>query len=816
MKITVRISIFILILLTGLAAVAIYWTFYRPLPNYSATHELPGLHQPVDIHWDSFGVPHIYGSSPEDLYYAVGYVHAQDRLWQMTLNQLLAEGRFAEYLGEEFVEFDIHQRTLGFWETARRIEESAPRDLIELLEAYARGVNDYVEQNRRNLPIEFTLLDVDPPEWSPAHSFAMSRLMSWEMNVSWWSKPIFAWFGDRYSDIQLREITPTYEDHFPVMMNEALSRQAAGSLFETMMTDEAVRSLAGRAGVRVGSNAWAVSGDRTDTGDPILAGDPHLALSIPGHWYELHLSLDGENLAGATIPGAPIIVLGQNNHYAWSMTNMMIDDTDFFIEKPHPDDPNLYVADSLDGEPIYESYQWRDELIRINGSDDRIVQIKETRNGPVISSIHPDSSFFGDYEVSMRWTGHDASQELWALYQINWGQDMEQFTSALESFRSPGQNFIYADRDGNIAIFSAGAVPIRQGNPLQFRPGWDPDAGWQGTIPFRQLPRVVNPESGYVANANNKLATDDYPWYISSFWESPSRIQRIEEYFLNHDTLHVELIRQMQNDVVSVHAREFVEEILPVLRRNASDYQFAEAIPYLEAWDYSYEPGSAAASILDLFMIRLADNTLRGLIGDEGYEAFIRVENVPVRVMTRLFAENSRLLDNPIHPEFSNRDELIAGSMDETIQWLRDTQGRDPIDWQWENLHTVTLEPPLLGEAAGSDEAPAIFRMIVRNLLSKGPYPVSGNGLTVNKGEYHWFDPFEIFIGPSIRRIIDFSEPGRSLSVLPTGQSGNPLSDFYGDQTDLWLNGQYRYFYRDSTFFRDISYQTTRLTPRPD
>ncbi len=814
MKTVLRIALFLLILILGVSALAIYWTFYKPLPDYSAVVELPGLNSNVDIHWDTFGVPHIYADNEEDLYYAVGYVHAQDRLWQMTFTQIAAEGRFAEFLGEDLIEFDKYQRTLGFWETAERIEQEAPEEIHTVLEAYSRGVNDFVEQNKGNLPVEFMLLGIEPIEWTPTHSYAISRLMAWEMNISWWSKLTYAHLAENLPMSVLQELFPRYDDTYPTMMNEQQSLQAAEAVMPILDTEFRFRSMTGRKGTSVGSNAWAVDGSRTHSGMPILAGDPHMGISMPGHWYEMHQSVQNHTITGATIPGSPVVVLGQNNDFAWSLTNMMADDTDFFLEIQNPDHSDQYLADSLNGEAIYRDYENQDEVIRVKDNDDIHYRFRKTMHGPIITDIYPNVEIADDRLISMKWTGHQVSHEIYALYQINRSENLESFREALGYFHTPGQNFTYADREGNIAIFSAARLPIRDFNPLLFRPGWDPDYDWYDWIDFDEMPRIINPETGYVANANNKLHTDSYPHYIATFWEPPSRIERIEEFLAEVDTVDANIFQQMQFDSYSVHAREIVELILPILRLSSDEFDYTVVAPYLENWDFQYLPESTAASVLDAFFIKLTRNTMSDLMSEEVLTNFMRLENVPVRVMTRLLMEDSFLFNNQQTDVTETRDDIIAQSMQDAIDWLTEQYGPEPFLWRWENLHTVSLAPPLFRDAIKEEDASITLKMIVNNLMSKGPYAAPGHGMSLNKGEYSWLEPFEMTLGPSIRRIVDFSDRGRSHSILPTGQSGNPLSEFFGDQTELWLQGQYRYIYQDSTFFHETSYQTMQLVPR--
>lgn len=813
MRFILKLLIFFGILLIGITILSVYWTFYSPLPEYNSNLELNGLHEQVDVHWDPYAVPYIYAKNEDDLYFTIGYIHAQERLWQMTLSQIAAEGRFAEFLGEDLIEFDIYQRTLGFWETAQRIEAEAPDSLIHMLEQYSAGVNEFVRRNENSLPVEFTLLDVEPIEWTPTHSFALSRLMAWDQNIHWWSELTYAYLAEQMEPYNFQQLIPVYDDQYPTTLSEDQSASFASATMPFLETEMNVRSLLQKKGTQFGSNAWAVNGNKTNSGLPILAGDPHMGLSIPGFWYEVSYHSPNHKISGATIPGSPFVVLGQNEHLGWSMTNIMSDDTDFFSEQINPENSNEYIVDSVtDSITAYQEFQERREIIEVKDSDDEFHIVRSTKHGPIISDIHPDSSL-GDKVISMSWMGHEVSQELWAVYKMNHAESMTQFRNAVEMFDSPGMNFIYADREDNIAIFTGANLPIRDYNPLMFRHGWDPSYDWQSTIPFDELPHVVNPEEGFVAHANNKMHTDSYPHYISTFWEPPSRIIRINQFLEASDSLDAEFIENMQYDVYSEQAREITEMILPILRSGENADELETALSYLENWNYEYTPSSSAASIFDLFFINLSKNVLVDDIGTDAFDNLARLEHLPVMIMNEMLRNNSMFFDDENTTTTETRDQLVRESMAQTLQQLNDEFGSEPFEWRWENVLEFTLRPPLLGEASQSPEAPGFFKMIVNNLFSKGPYTVRGNTMSINKAQYSWEFPFEMRLGPSIRRIVDFSSPERSRTVLPTGQSGNPLSTNYGDQTNLWLDGRYRFIYQDSTFFQESSYQTMTLSP---
>ncbi|MGM0547037.1 MAG: penicillin acylase family protein [Bacteroidota bacterium] len=809
---TLRIALFLLIIVVGIAGIAIYWTFYRPLPNYQANLEHSNISQQVDIHWDTHGVPHIYAADKNDLYYTLGYVHAQDRLWQMTLSQLAAEGRFSEFLGKDLLPYDKLQRTIGFWRIAQQIEATLSDSTKDLLQAYADGVNNYIDNNPKNLPIQFTLADMSPIRWTPTHSIALARMMAWELNLAWKSELNYTYFAEHLPEEKFEQLLPDNDDFYSDDLSATSSW--ADALIPFVDKNESLNKLMGKQGSHVGSNAWAVSAEKSSTGAPLLAGDPHLGLDMPGKWYEVHLNVDGQNLSGATLAGAPIVILGQNDHLAWSLTNIMLDDTDFFVEAVNPDNREEYVLDSLASDAIYEEFELQQEVIKIKGADDTLFTRKLTNHGPVISDVFPEQDYIDDRVITMQWTGLDVSNEVEALFTMNWAQDFEEFQEGAYDFKVPGQNFIYADKDGNIAQLSMANIPIRDENPVLLREGWNPDYDWQGYVPDDELPTIINPDRGWVANANTSPTSDEYPYYLSIYWEPDSRINRIEEYLTENERLTPQLFQQMQNDNYSSFSQDLVQQILPVLKEADRD-EFETVISYLENWDYTYGKSETAASITDVFMINLAQNTLGDEMEEEAYENFVRFSSMPLRTLERLMRNGSTLFDDVTTEDtVETRDDIIIKSMEETVSFLEQTYGDEPFEWRWEQLHTITFKPQLFAEAADDPEAPNALKLIVNNLLSEGPHPVSGHDMSINNGEYSWNEPFEMILGPSIRRIIDFGDLSRTWSINATGQSGNPLSQYYGDQTESWLDGQYKFLYQDSTFFNENQYNTMIFTPK--
>jgi penicillin amidase len=371
-------------------------------------------------------------------------------------------------------------------------------------------------------------------------------------------------------------------------------------------------------------------------------------------------------------------------------------------------------------------------------------------------------------------------------------------------------NVIYADTAGNIGLFTMAGIPVRSGNPIALRPGWKPKLDWKGYVPFKELPAIINPQKGWVANANNPVV-DSSDYYISVYWQSPSRYHRIKHYLSEDTTFSVQTFQEMQYDVYSDYAKTVTKLILPVLK-SAPDSGFAVAIDYLENWNYNYNTSETAASILDEFLIRLSANVFRDEMGTDAYKSFIRYSAKPARALLRYLKSDSSFFDDVRTPQKETEKQMIRKSMHQVLTFLKGEYGDQPVNWRWGNVHTLTLKPSLFGKAAESSNASRVLKMIVNNLFAKGPYPMPGNNMTINNGEYQWNDPFGMVLGPSIRRIIDLSNMHKSLSIMPGGQSENPFSDYYNDQTQSWLKGRYKTLMQDSSLFQ--KYTVMKLVPR--
>lgn len=832
MRILLKAVLLILMIVLSLVALGTYVTFYRAMPDYEGEVSVPGIGSQVLVKWDEYQVPHVFADSDDDLYFAVGYIHAQERIWQMTLSQLSSEGRFAEFFGVDWVKYDRHIRTIGIPDISRKIVDGLPADEVGRLEAYARGVNTWVSTNREKLPLEFVLLDVEPIEWEPHHSVGAWRMLGWEMNVSWWAEITYGYLRRRIGEPRWRELLPDYAGTYTPMLDvgtdslvsdtlrsltpglegaEGAGGATGGGAASTAMAfadvDRSLRSILGSSGSLFGSNAWAISGRKSASGFPMLAGDPHQGLSLPARWYEIHMNRNGQNVAGVTIPGIPYIIMGQNDGMAWNFTNMMADQTDFFEERLLPGTPGFYQSNTPEG-IAYQPIRIEREVIRIKDASDEVITIRYTDHGPLINEVY-EGQILSDVSLSMRWVGFEPTNELSPLYRLNWIDRFEALRPAVEGFGVPGLNLVYADVGGNIAKLMLARIPVRNYDNVGFAQGWESTHRWTGHIEYDAFPHEINPDTGYVADANQR---SDAPFHIGSFNEPDSRYDVIAGALANNPSLTSEQMMALQLETLSDQARELTEAILPVLQRAGAGAQIGDAMNYLLNWDYRYERSATAATIFEVFFMKLAEKSLKDDMGQTGWDAFIRNDQLPLRVVRNMVLNNSRFFDDRDTPAVETRDTMIVRAMTEAVRMLTDSLGTEPINWRWENMHQVSFESPYFANKQSAPKG-GYQQLVVTYILNRGPFGVRGHTTSPISGQYRWDAPFRQVAGASWRRVIDLANTAQSWSVIPGGQSGNALSPAYDNQLDLWLDGKYRIFDHNSEVrFRE---DMTSLTLNP-
>jgi penicillin G amidase len=789
----------LVLLIVGVGAA--YYLVTKSFPKTSGTEKVQGLQAAVQIYRDSYGVPHIFAASDHDGYYAIGYVHAQERLFQMELIRRAGMGRLSEILGEAALPADEMLRTLGLWRTAKKNAESLDPLVRSALQAYADGVNAFIESHRGSLPIEFDMLRFEPEPWTVGQSLVVSRLMAWELNFSRWTDILMGVLTQKFGEERAREVFPNWPSGAPFILPKE-GKQKSTSVLPTqlMQADLSYRKLMGINDVSSGSNAWVISGTKTKSGKPIVANDPHLVLMAPARWFELHLHTPDVDVAGPTIAGVPFVVIGRNERIAWGVTNAMMDDADYYVEEVDSvQHPTKFMFDN-EWQPIKQYI----DTIFVKDSLPVVYTSYWTQHGPIVNRIEPDAQFSPQL-ISMRWTGNDPSDEARTFYLINRAANWTDFKEALKSFGSPAQNFVYGDVDGHIGYITGGKLPIRtvksamvpfSGNTSQFE--------WKGYVPLDKMPQSFDPPEGYIATANNKIIDDSYPYYIASNWEPPWRAERINEVLKNQDKFSVEDMQHLQLDLVSVQARQLVPVILKAFDSvDVRNEDVKMALTYFRTWNFEMTKNDVATTLFEDFFLKTIHNTFDDEFGSQLIGLYDTLASVPMTVMTELLEKDSSAwFDNIATPEVETKNDIIRKSLEDAVNDLKGLLGGELKEWQWGRLHKIEFRH--------------IFsaNKLLGPIFDIGPFAVGGSHATIWKGDFSLSHPFANTVGPSTRQVFDLSDMNNTRAVTPPGESGQVFSAHYSDQVQLWLLGEYRRM----PMQRDVIEQTCRdvLTLEPE
>ncbi|MCL6430391.1 MAG: penicillin acylase family protein [Anaerolineae bacterium] len=762
--------------LTPIFGTVLSWLGRRRLPRVSGRLRLRSLEGVVEVLRDRWGVPHIYAQSVHDVMFAQGYVHAQERLWQMDWSRRLAAGRLAEVLGEAALPLDRWVRILGLRraaEAALPLLDGEPRAWVE---AYVAGVNACMA--REPLPIEFTLLRYEPEPWTAVDSLSWGKVLGWNLSTNWEAELLRARLIARIGAKEAAALEPPYPDRCPYILPPGTDYSDLG--------DEALRRARRAADVGglgtvpgIGSNNWVLAGTRTASGKPILANDMHLILGVPAIWYENHLSGGGLEVTGVTFPGVPGVVAGHNAHVAWGFTNGFPDVQDLYMER---------LRRLEDGRVQYELRgEWRDarvvhEAIRVRGGKTVTEEVIITGHGPIINALAPDLA--GEQPLALRWTGHDPDAIIRALHGMDRARSCDEFYEALRHWSVPVQNTVYADTEGNIGFCHAGRVPIRAaGDGRVPVPGWTGEYEWTGYIPFEHLPHLHNPPQGYIVTANNRVVGDDYPYWLGNDHCTGDRAQRIIELIEARERTDLGYVQEMQFDQLSPAARAVAAHLA---RLEPADGELTSIVQVFCAWDGQLDKGSVAAALFELFIPRFVQLALKERLGDLTAH-YLGKGPTPVLAETTMLGCRAwewveRALSHPTEVGFDaqTRDRLAAEALREVAAGLREELGPDMANWTWGRLHRLTFEH-LLGRSK-----------LLAPFFNRGPYPVGGDATTIwatgpSTAELRG----ETLTGPPYRFIVDLGDPGRSLSLLAPGQSGHPVSPHYDDQIEAWFSKGY-------------------------
>ena len=758
----------------------------RSCPQYEGVIVSSGLSEKVTIYRDERGMPHIYAANEHDLYFAVGFVSAQERLWQMDLIRRSSTGRLCEIFGERpntsseingktFLQADRFARCLQIGEKSKIVLEKEDPGIINCLQAYTDGVNYFIRSNKKRLPLEFRILSYSPDLWTLTDVADIVGFMGWNLTSRNLTSEIFYYnlvqkLGVEKASMLLPDWKIPSEYVFPdFKIGENLINQVQSLISSAdLINDLGVTAFSG-------SNNWAVSGKRSETGKPILSNDMHLTFTNPGIWLQMHQVIPGKlNVTGVLIPGEPFIIAGHNERIAWGMTNLMVDDVDLYVEKLNPENPYQYM---FNGE--WKDMTVRKEIIRIKKSKPDTITLKFTHRGAVISDLKDVKNV----TLSMRWAGYDYSDEIRSVYLLNRAKGWDDFREGLKLFRSVSQNFVYADIDGNIGLNIGGGIAIRKSAGIMIRNGETDEFDWKGYVPFDQLPFSFNPDNGYVSSANNKSVGDDYPYYISNDFVVPYRINRIRQMLDEKESFGIEDFKRMITDQHSDLAALMIPYILRIHDSpgNLTPSE-AAALDTLKAWDYDMNAELTAPSILEFFRNSLRKNLLADELGDFYDQLFYMTSEYYIYRILKTGADD--MVDNINTPEKETIDDIVMKSFKDGIHSLTKQYGNNPKKWKWGNIHSVTMKHPM-----GSVR---ILNCLYK--LNSHKYRIGGSDHTVSP--YFSFVPgFEAAHGASERHIFNTADWDDSYTVIPCGESGVPASEFYLSQVEVYLG---RGFYKDS------------------
>ncbi len=747
-RIALGLAVLVVIVGTGV------WFWLRTsLPTTDGTIALGGLENPVEIRRDKYGVPYIRAQNERDAHFALGFVHAQDRLWQMDFLRRAGAGRLSEVLGPRPLSSDKFMRTLGLYRLAQASIERLPPEARQTLEAYTAGINAYLASRNGAWPLEFYVLRYSPEPWHPADSLVWGKTMAMYLSRNYREELLRAAIRDRLGEKSLDTLLPAYP--------------AAGPRTLASLLDDFRNPLAEASA----SNAWILSGKHTTTGKPFLANDPHLRFRTPALWYLARIEAPTLSLTGATVPGVPFMVLGHNRRIAWGMTTAETDVQDLFIEKLEPSDASWYRTPEG-----ARPFATRTETIRVRDMADVTLEVRETRHGPVVSDLSPDLRAMtpnGHVMTLATPTLLPDDDTATALYRINRATGWQQFRDALRSWGTPHQNLSYADTDGNIGLIAPALIPIRKaGDGSVPGSGSDGTHDWKGFIPFDELPQILNPPGGTIANANNPTAPANYPYLMGRGRTPGYRAERIAQVIGTgkHD---IASMLTLQHDSISLMAHDMIPLLLQTRPRTE---QAGQIHAMLRGWN-----GVMARAIPQpLILIAWLRALDRRMFADELGPLYDHYQGLNILSIKTVLTGDRAWCDDTTTPAAETCDDTVSAALDEALSGLSAAYGIDPTRWQWGEAHVVRFDHPVLG-----------FVPVLGSLFNVR-LPADGGPFTLNRAHIDTSSaaaPYASVHGAGYRAVYDMANPDRSRFIVSPGQSGNWFSPHYDDLAALWRDG---------------------------
>jgi penicillin amidase len=760
-----RNSVFAFLFTATLAAGGGYLWLRTSLPQTTGTIDLAGLQRDVEIMRDEHSIPHIFAATEADSAFALGFVHAQDRLWQMEFTRRTGAGRLSEIIGRETLETDRFVRTLGLYRLAEHQAAQLTGGSKRALNAYVDGVNAYIKNHRGAWPLEFVLLGFEPEAWKPADSLVWAKLMGMRLSTGWRGDLLRANLIGKVGAEGLRRLFPQ------VSLDEAEHLTS----FDGLRLNELARQVPAALKADSVSNAWVVSGDRTSSGKPILANDPHLAFASPGLWYLARLTVAGRTRTGATVPGVPLVILGQNGDVAWGITSTGADTTDLFIETVVDADSTQYL-----GPAGPTKFKTRTETIAVKNDEPVTITIRESRHGPILSDVMPRLKSIASPNKAVALAAtilnpNDTTVE--GLYRLNQANSLAAFREAATYIGAPLQNLFAADSDGNIGFIAAGRMPVRKsGHGYLPSSGQDGDGDWRGYVGSEHWPQTWNPPRGLIANANNQLWPNmdaprfQYAWY----WPASHRVARIYEHFTKALPYDVEDSIRLQMDNRSIAAKVLVPLLAKIKPKRDIE---RKAIKLVRAWDFKMKRNRPEPLIYAAWI----RNLMPSLVADELGDQFAGYRRPRPLFIHRVLSQDTEWCDDISTVKKESCTSRVEQALDLALAELSGRFGDEPKDWRWGDVHAATFSHRILRHIP------------LLAYWSEGRIETDGGDHTLNRGQTSGGteSPYRHVHGAGYRAVYDLSDLRNSRYSLATGQSGNPLSTRYMDQLTRWRDGRY-------------------------
>ena len=751
------------------------WMYFNSLkPSYSGKIELSSVENETTVYFDDFGIPHIYAENQLDATIALGYVHAQERLWQMELMKRIAPGRLSEIFGKDMLKNDQFFVSLGIEENSKKTIDQLDKnsEVYKLAEAYISGINQFIENGPT--PIEFTIIGIEKEKFELKDVYNILGYMGFSFAMAHKTDPLLSIIKEKLGTEYLKELNIDVNPNTTLIKNSIQDLEKFENLvasIENIMQKSPIPPL-------IGSNSWVVSGKKTSTGHVLFANDPHIGYSQPGTWYEAHISTPGYEMYGYFIAGVPFPLLGHNRNYAYGLTMFENDDLDFYKEENHPSEKNKYKTPQG-----YSEYNITSKTIKVKDEDDVIIEVKNSRHGPIVNEVIEDLTNNNPIAMFWAYTQFDG-HVLDALYIISNAKEMNDVKKGASIIHAPGLNIMYGDAKGNIAWWAAGKLykhkphvntkfildgATGEDDPIEF-------------IDFSENPMAENPSWEYVYSANNQpdsISNMLYPGY----YLSEDRAKRIVTLLAPKNNWNKETFGAMINDVTSAVAPSNVKEFTAIMDYNSFTKNEQNAIDVLQLWDGSNNTNDIAPTIYNKWIYLYLKNTFEDELGEKLFNQLLSTHLVKRMIADQLHKDTSIWWDNVTSTDkVETKKEILSKSLIEAVASLNKQFGSDISTWNWGKVHTLEHGHPL-----GTVEA-------LKSYFNVGPFPIKGGSEVIDNTGYSYNNSglYNVSFGPSTRRIIDFSDIENSMSILPTGQSGNPFSEHYKDQTEMFNNGTFR------------------------